>query len=107
MPLYIYPHGRSDVPGIPAAPIIFGIFTVNITGKMTGIMQGNQGHNPADGQHHHKAPIIMVMELIIWVTAWFRVWPRISTSLVIRDNTSPWWLYQIFQRQPVILLVAF
>ena len=36
-----------------------------------------------------NTPIIVVTDVINIVTLWFRLCPNVSTSLVIRDNTSP------------------
>src|SRR5690606_3121276 len=39
-----------------------------------------------------NTPIIVVTEVISCVRPWLRVWFMVSTSLVTRDNTSPWFV---------------
>ena len=36
-----------------------------------------------------STPIMVVMLVIRVVTLWFKLWPSVSTSLVIRLKTSP------------------
>ena len=36
-----------------------------------------------------NTPMIMVTEVMSWVMLWFRLWPMVSTSLVMRERTSP------------------
>ena len=36
-----------------------------------------------------STPIMVVTLVISCVTDWFRLWPRVSTSLVMRESTSP------------------
>ena len=36
-----------------------------------------------------STPTTVTAEVIIWVTPWFRLWPRVSTSLVMRESVSP------------------
>ena len=36
-----------------------------------------------------STPMIVAVDVMIWVTLWFKPMPRVSTSLVILDNTSP------------------
>jgi len=36
-----------------------------------------------------STPTMVVREVISWVTLWLRLCPSVSTSLVIRDSTSP------------------
>ena len=37
-----------------------------------------------------STPITVVTEVMIWVRLWLRVWLTVSTSLVMRESTSPW-----------------
>jgi len=37
-----------------------------------------------------RTPITVASEVISWVRLWLRVWLTTSTSLVMRDSTSPW-----------------
>ena len=37
-----------------------------------------------------STPTRVQTEVISWVTLWFRELVRVSTSLVIRESTSPW-----------------
>ncbi len=36
-----------------------------------------------------KTPIRVVAAVMICVTLWFKLWPSVSTSLVMRERTSP------------------
>ena len=36
-----------------------------------------------------STPIMVVTEVMSWVMLWFRLCPRVSTSLVMRESTSP------------------
>lgn len=36
-----------------------------------------------------STPTIVATEVMIWVMLWFRLCPSVSTSLVMRDSTSP------------------
>ena len=37
-----------------------------------------------------STPTMVVREATIWVMLWFRDWLTVSTSLVMRESTSPW-----------------
>ncbi len=37
-----------------------------------------------------STPTTVVTEVMIWVRLWLSVWLTVSTSLVIRESTSPW-----------------
>ena len=37
-----------------------------------------------------RTPTRVATEVMICVRLWFRVWLTVSTSLVMRDSTSPW-----------------
>ena len=37
-----------------------------------------------------STPARVATEVMIWVRLWFKVWLTVSTSLVMRDSTSPW-----------------
>ena len=36
-----------------------------------------------------STPTTVTTEVMSWVTPWFRLWPRVSTSLVMRERVSP------------------
>ena len=36
-----------------------------------------------------STPTMVATEVMIWVMLWFRLCPRVSTSLVMRESTSP------------------
>ena len=37
-----------------------------------------------------STPMRVHTEVIIWVTLWFKEFVSVSTSLVMRESTSPW-----------------
>ena len=36
-----------------------------------------------------STPTTVTEEVMSWVIPWFRLWPRVSTSLVMRERVSP------------------
>ena len=36
-----------------------------------------------------STPMMVAVEVMSWVTPWFRLWPSVSMSLVMRESTSP------------------
>ena len=36
-----------------------------------------------------STPMMVVTDVMSWVMPWLRLWPSVSTSLVMRDKVSP------------------
>ena len=56
------------------------------TGRMTTVISVMSGLMDSIMM---STPTMVVTDVMSWVTPWFRLWPSVSTSFVMRDRVSP------------------